>query len=52
MRPYFEQMAGFGKALKENQRKRTEENVDRVKEVEAGLAEAVEQVKNARNNFV
>jgi len=47
MRPYFEQMAGFGKALKENQRKRTEENVDRVKEVEAGLAEAVEQVKNA-----
>jgi len=47
MRPYFEKMAGFGKALKQNQLKRTEENIDRVREVEANLADAVEQAKNA-----
>ena len=40
-------MAGFGKALKQNQLKRTEDNVDRVREVEASVAEAVERVKNA-----
>ena len=27
MRPYFEKMAGFGKELKKNQLKRTEENI-------------------------
>jgi len=47
MRPYFEKMAGFGKALKQNQLKRTEENIERVRDVETSLAEAVEQAKNA-----
>jgi glutaconyl-CoA decarboxylase len=47
MRPYFEKMAEFGKELKKSQIKRTEENIEQVKAVESGVAEAVEGVKNA-----
>jgi glutaconyl-CoA decarboxylase len=47
MKPYFEQMADFGKELKKSQIKRTEENIQQVKEIEAGIAEAVEKAKNA-----
>jgi hypothetical protein len=39
MKPYFEQMADFGKELKKSQIKRTEENIQQVKEIEAGIAE-------------
>jgi len=45
MRPYFEKMTEFGTKLTEGQIKSTEENVDRIKEVEKGIREAVEKVK-------
>ncbi len=47
MKPYFEKMADFGKDLKKSQIKRTEENIQQVKEIEAGIAEAVEKAQNA-----
>ena len=46
MRPYFEKMKEFGTALKEGQIKRTEENVKKMKEVEAGVQEDIEKIKN------
>ncbi len=46
MRPYFEKMKEFGTALKEGQIKRTEDNVKKMKEVEAGVQEDVEKIKN------
>ncbi len=47
MRPYFEKMADFGRELKKGALKRTEENLARLKAVEAEVAQAVENVKNA-----
>ncbi len=47
MKPYFEKMTDFGNALRKGQIKRTEENITQLKEVEAGIQEAVEKVKNA-----
>lgn len=46
MRPYFAKMQEFGTALKEGQIKRTEDNVARMKEVEAGVQEDIEKIKN------
>lgn len=45
MRPYFEKMDDFGKVLKENELKRTEENVKQLKEVEAGINDLVDKAK-------
>ena len=45
MKPYFEKMADFGHALKEGQKKRTDENVKQIKVEEAKIAQAVERVK-------
>ena len=47
MRPYFEKMAEFGKPLSDGLKKRMEESVSQIKEVENGIAEAVEKVRNA-----
>ncbi len=47
MRPYFEKMADFGTTLKKGQIKRTEENVTQLKEVESGIQDDVQKVKNA-----
>lgn len=45
MRPYFEKMDDFGKVLKENELKRTEENVKQLKEVEASINDLVDKAK-------
>jgi len=47
MRTYFEKMTDLGKPLSDAQKKRMEESVKQIKEVEKGLAEAVAKVKNA-----
>lgn len=47
MKPYFEKMPSFGRKLAEGQIKSAAESVAQIKEVEAGVAEAVEKVKNA-----
>ncbi|MBI4318348.1 MAG: glutaconyl-CoA decarboxylase subunit alpha [Chloroflexi bacterium] len=47
MRPYFEKMTEFGKPLSDGLKKRMQENVTQIKEVEQALAEAVVKVKNA-----
>ncbi|MBN2403650.1 MAG: glutaconyl-CoA decarboxylase subunit alpha [Spirochaetes bacterium] len=47
MRPYFEKMDDFGRALKEGEIKRAEENVKQIKEVEAGIDALVAQAKKA-----
>lgn len=47
LRPYFEKMPDIGKALSGGELKRTEDNVNFIKEQEGILAEAVEKVKNA-----
>jgi len=47
MRPYFEKMADLGRELKKGAVKRTEENLAQLKAVEAEVAQAVENVKNA-----
>jgi len=47
MKPYFERMTEFGKALSEQQIKKAEENVKQIKAVEKTVAEAVEKVKKA-----
>jgi len=47
MRPYFEKMPGFGKALKENRIARTQESRAKLEAVEAEIAaarKAVEEV--------
>ncbi len=47
MRQYFEKMDDFGKALKEGEIKRSEENVKQIKQVEAGIDELVDKAKKA-----
>jgi glutaconyl-CoA decarboxylase subunit alpha len=47
MRPYFEKMDDFGKALKEGEIKRSAENVKQIKEVEAGIDMLVDKAKKA-----
>lgn len=47
MRPYFERMTEFGKPLSESQKKKMEESVNQIKEVEKDLGEFVEKAKNA-----
>ena len=47
MRSNFEKMADFGKELKKGQIKRSEENVNQVKEIEIEIGEAEEMAKNA-----
>lgn len=47
MRPYFEKMTPFGKALTEKQIETNKENVADIKAVEKQVDEAVEAVKNA-----
>ena len=47
MRPYFEKMPEFGKALKKGQIKRGEENARDLKAVEQEIDEAVDVIKNA-----
>lgn len=47
MKPYFEKMADFGRELNQGQIKSSEENVKKIKEVEAEIAEAIEKVKTA-----
>ncbi len=47
MRPYFDEMTPFGKALTEKQIADAQENIAEIKKVEEQVAEAVESVKNA-----
>ena len=47
MRPYFEKMKNFGTELNPGQIKSTEENVEKIKEVESTVREEVDKVKNA-----
>jgi len=47
MRPYFEKMTDLGKPLSDAQKKRMEESIKQIKEVEKELAEAVAKVKSA-----
>ena len=47
MRPYFEHMDAFGKALKASQIKRSEKNVEQIRAFEARLAEMIEVVREA-----
>jgi glutaconyl-CoA decarboxylase len=47
MRPYFEKMRDFGTELNPGQIKSTEENVEKIKEVESTVREEVDKVKNA-----
>ena len=47
MRPYFEKMTPFGKALTDKQKEAAQENIAQIKEVEKDVAKAVDAVKNA-----
>jgi len=47
MRPYFEKMTPFGKALSDSQKESAKENVAQINEVEKDVARAIEAVKNA-----
>ena len=47
MRPYFEKMPDFGNAMSAGQIKSAEENVRKIREVEADIKAEVEKVKNA-----
>jgi glutaconyl-CoA decarboxylase subunit alpha len=47
MRPYFEKMTPFGKALTDKQKEASQENIAQIREVEKQVSEAVEAVKNA-----
>lgn len=47
LRPYFEKMADIGKALNDGEVRRSQENIDLVKEQEQILAVEIERVKNA-----
>ena len=46
MKPYFEKMPEFGKAISQGQVLSTEENVEKIKDVEEGIEAEVEKVKN------
>lgn len=46
MQPYFVKMPEFGKPLSDSIRKKMEESVSQIKEVEKGVFEAVNKVKN------
>ncbi|MCF8107803.1 MAG: hypothetical protein K9J81_02305 [Desulfohalobiaceae bacterium] len=45
MRPYFETMNAFGREIKENFKKRTQANVDEVRQVEQQIQDEVEKTK-------
>jgi len=47
MRPYFEKMTEFGRELTEGQIKSTNENVNKIKEIESDVMAEVEKVKKA-----
>ncbi|MCJ7594286.1 MAG: glutaconyl-CoA decarboxylase subunit alpha [Desulfobacterales bacterium] len=47
MKPYFEKMTAFGKALTDKQKADGKENVTQIRAVEADVAKALEAVKNA-----
>jgi len=47
MRPYFKKMTTFGQALNPGQLKSGQENLEKIKQVEAEVDEAVNKVKNA-----
>ncbi|MGD9234469.1 MAG: carboxyl transferase domain-containing protein [Desulfobacterales bacterium] len=47
MRPYFEKMTAFGRALKKGRIKSTQENLDSLKKIEQDIADEVNQVKQA-----
>ncbi|MEA3231375.1 MAG: carboxyl transferase domain-containing protein, partial [Thermodesulfobacteriota bacterium] len=47
MRPYFETMPHFGRELTEGQKKSTEENIVKLKEVESQIQAEIEKVKSA-----
>jgi glutaconyl-CoA decarboxylase len=47
MRPYFEKMKNIGKELTPGHIKRTEKNVQQLKNIEAGIEEEIDKVKNA-----
>ncbi|MBN1381114.1 MAG: glutaconyl-CoA decarboxylase subunit alpha [Deltaproteobacteria bacterium] len=47
MKPYFEKMDDFGRALKESEIKRALENVSQIKKVEAEIDDLVDQAKKA-----
>lgn len=47
MRPYFETMPHFGRELTEGQKKSTEENIAKLKEVESQIQAEIEKVKSA-----
>ncbi|MFO7667577.1 MAG: carboxyl transferase domain-containing protein [Desulfobacterales bacterium] len=47
MRPYFEKMPDFGRALSEGQKKSNKDNVTQIKDVENQVKAEVEKVKNA-----
>lgn len=47
MRPYFEKMTPFGRDLNEGQIKSSQSNVDQIKEVEAKIRAAVQNVKTS-----
>jgi len=47
MKPYFEKMAGFGSELKAGKIKSTEENIEKIKAIEAQVEVEVEKVKMA-----
>ena len=47
MRPYFETMPQFGRELTEGQKKSTEENIVKIKEIESQIQSEIEKVKSA-----
>ena len=47
MKPYFETMEGFGKALKPGRMKRAARSAEALREIEAGIAAAVREVEEA-----
>jgi glutaconyl-CoA decarboxylase len=47
MKPYFEKMTAFGRALKKGRIKSTQENLDSLKKIEQDIADEVNQVKRA-----
>lgn len=47
MKPYFEKMTPLGRALTDKQKEETQENFDRIRDVEQEIAEALEKVKSA-----
>ena len=47
MRPYFQNMKPIGKPMTDTQKKSTQENAEKIKEVEKEIQEAVQKVKDA-----